>query len=85
MSTQETHVLYHDLGKAYTTISRAQDVFVWDENGKRYLDAIGGVGVVNIGHGVEEVIQAITDQLRTIAFSYGGLVDNKPQRELAQK
>lgn len=85
MPTRGTHVLYHDLGKAYTTVNRAQDVFVWDENGRRYLDAIGGVGVVNIGHGVEEVIQAITHQLRTISFSYGGLVDNEPQRELAYK
>jgi adenosylmethionine-8-amino-7-oxononanoate aminotransferase len=78
-------VLYHHLGKAYTTIVKAHGVTVWDENGKQYLDAIGGVGVVNIGHGVQEVIEAITHQLKTIAFSYGGLVDNRPQRELARK
>ena len=85
MQKQQSHVLYHHLGKAYETITKADGVYVIDEQGKRYLDAIGGVGVVNIGHGVEDVIRAITQQLGTIAFSYGGLVDNHPQRGLAQR
>jgi adenosylmethionine-8-amino-7-oxononanoate aminotransferase len=85
MQNQQSHVLYHDLGKAYEIVTRAEGVYVFDEHGKRYLDAIGGVGVVNIGHGVQEVIAAITRQLQTIAFSYSGLVDNQPQRELADK
>jgi adenosylmethionine-8-amino-7-oxononanoate aminotransferase len=85
MQSQQSHVLYHTLGTDYATIVRADGVYVFDQNGKRYLDAIGGVGVVNIGHGVEEVIGAMTRQLRTIAFSYGGLVDNEPQRELANR
>lgn len=85
MQKQTSNVLYHDLGKTYTTMIKGDGVYVFDEAGKRYLDAIGGVGVVNIGHGVAEVIEAITRQARTLAFSYSGLVDNEPQRELAYK
>jgi adenosylmethionine-8-amino-7-oxononanoate aminotransferase len=79
----QTHVLDHHLGKDYPLLTKAEGVYVWDQDGKRYLDAIGGVGVVNIGYGVEPVIEAITRQLRTVAFSYAGLVHNEPQRELA--
>ena len=80
---KEMNVLYHDLEKTYQTMTRGKGAYVFDAQGKKYLDAIGGVGVVNIGHGVEEVIEAITQQARTLAFSDSGLVDNLPQQELA--
>jgi adenosylmethionine-8-amino-7-oxononanoate aminotransferase len=85
MQKHRTNVLYHDLGKTYTTITKGEGVYVFDAAGRRYLDAIGGVGVVNIGYGVKEVIDAITHQARTLPFSYSGLVDNEPQQELAYK
>jgi len=85
MQTHNTNVLHSYLGKKYTTITKAEGVYVFDEAGKRYLDAIGGVGVVSIGHGVEEVIEAMTKQASTVAFSYGGQMDNEPRQELAYK
>ena len=85
MQEHKTNVLYGHLGKTYTTLTKGDGVYVFDEAGKRYLDAIGGVGVVSIGHGVEEVVEAITKQARIMAFSYGGQVDNKPRQELAYK
>ena len=83
MSVGSSTVLHGHFGKEYKTIVRGEGVYVFDEDGKRYLDAIGGVGVVNIGHGVKEVVQAISDQAETLAYCYGGLVDNKPRKELA--
>ncbi len=85
MGRSGTHVLYHELGKVYPLLTKGEGVYVFDNTGKRYLDGIGGVGVVNIGHGVEAVIEAMINQVRTLAFSYGGMVDNKPQQELARK
>lgn len=79
------NILYGCLDKKYVTMVEGKGVYVFDENGKRYLDAIGGVGVNNIGYGVEEVVEEITKQAGTLAFSYGGLVDNKPRQELAYK
>jgi len=81
----EMHVLYHAFEKTYPTMSRGEGVYVYDAQGKKYLDAIGGVGVVNIGHGVVDVIEVMTKQAKTLAFSYSGLVDNRPQQELASK
>lgn len=84
MSVESSSVLMGNFGKEYKTLVRGEGVYVFDEQGKRYLDAIGGVGVVNIGHGVREVIDAITKQAGALAYSYGGLVDNKPRQELAE-
>jgi adenosylmethionine-8-amino-7-oxononanoate aminotransferase len=85
MQGHKANVLYGHFGKTYTTLTEGDGVYVFDEVGRRYLDAIGAVGVVSIGYGVEEVVEAITKQARTLAFSYGGEVDNKPRQELAYK
>ena len=54
------HVLYGHFGEEYVTITRGDGVYVYDEHGKRYLDAVGGVCVVNIGHGVREIVEALS-------------------------
>lgn len=64
---------------------RGDGVYLFDDTGNRYLDAIGGVGVVNIGHGVKQVVDAISAQARMLAFSYGTHIENLPRRELASK
>ena len=85
MQEHKTNVLHGHFGQTYTTLTKGDGVYVFDEAGRRYLDAIGGVGAVSIGHGVEEVIETITKQARILAFSYGGQIDNKPRQELAYK
>ncbi len=44
-------------------IVRAEGIYLFDKNGKSYMDMISGIGVSNIGHGNPEVITAIKDQL----------------------
>jgi adenosylmethionine-8-amino-7-oxononanoate aminotransferase len=80
-----THVIHHRLDRGYPELVRGEGVYVFDTTGKRYLDAIGGVGVVNIGHGVQEIVDAIADQARTLAYCYGGEAVSEPQRRLAEK
>ena len=62
MTRSSVHVLQGRLGAEYPVMTRGQGVYVFDKAGKRYLDAIGGVGVVNIGHAVPEVVEAIAGQ-----------------------
>lgn len=78
-------VLYGHFSQYYPTFVRGAGCYVFDSRDKRYLDAAAGVGVVNIGYGVEEVVAAVADQLKTLAFTYGGLADNLPRRKLAEK
>ncbi len=45
------------------TIEKAEGVYLYSPDGKRYIDMISGIGVSNIGHRHPHVIQAIKNQL----------------------
>ena len=44
------------------TFERGEGVWLWDTEGKRYLDAIAGIAVCNLGHAHEAVSAAICEQ-----------------------
>jgi len=84
MGNSDNHVFYGDLNREYLDVVRGDGVYIYDENGKRYLDAAAGVCVVNVGHGNEEIISAISNQLKQVSFTYG-FTDNIPRQKLAKK
>lgn len=45
------------------SVERAEGIFIYSSDGKKYFDMISGIGVSNIGHRHPKVIQAIKDQL----------------------
>src|SRR5919201_125348 len=55
--------------KSPLVMARADGVFYWDVQGKRYLCALSGIYVVSVGHNNRRVIDAIRRQLDTLAFS----------------
>ena len=50
-------------------ISRGQGAWLWDANGQKYFDAVGGLWCTNIGLGRPEMAQAIAAQAERLAFS----------------
>jgi len=46
--------------------SKGEGVWLWDENGRRYLDAIAGIAVNGLGHGHPQLVQAICAQAQTL-------------------
>jgi 4-aminobutyrate aminotransferase/(S)-3-amino-2-methylpropionate transaminase len=48
----------HDL-----IVERGEGAFVWDAEGRRYLDFVGGIGVLNLGHRHPRIVAAVRDQL----------------------
>jgi len=48
-------------------LTRGEGVYVWDVDGRRYLDATAGLWFANIGHGRAEVADAIAAQTRRLA------------------
>jgi len=65
-------------------IAGGEGAYLIDDTGKRYLDGSGGAAVSCLGHGHPKIIQAIKDQLDTIAFAHTGFFTNRPAEELAE-
>ena len=66
------------------TIARAKGSFVWDDQGRQYLDLYGGHAVISIGHTHPHYVKRITDQLNQVGF-YSNSVHIPLQKELAEK
>ncbi|HEY9457769.1 MAG TPA: aminotransferase class III-fold pyridoxal phosphate-dependent enzyme [Gaiella sp.] len=47
-------------------LERGEGVHVWDEAGRRYLDATGGLWYCNVGSGRDEIVDAATAQMRRL-------------------
>lgn len=62
----------------------AKGVFVFDENGKQYLDLYGGHGVISIGHTHPHYVEKLRAQLDEIGY-YSNSVQMPIQQQLAQK
>jgi acetylornithine/N-succinyldiaminopimelate aminotransferase len=63
---------------------KAGGCYVWDSEGKKYLDLYGGHAVISIGHSHPEYVSKISEQLSKIGF-YSNSVQNPLQKELAEK
>jgi len=58
-------------------------VYLTDAAGKQYLDASGGAAVSCLGHGDEEIIDAVKTQLDTVEFAHTGFFTSEPAESLA--
>ncbi|WP_439862598.1 4-aminobutyrate--2-oxoglutarate transaminase [Pseudomonas antarctica] len=66
-------------------IDRAQGAELWDVDGKRYLDFVGGIGVLNIGHNHPKVVAAVQAQLHKVSHACFQVVAYQPYLDLAQR
>ena len=63
---------------------KAEGAYVWDAEGKQYLDFYGGHAVISIGHTHPHYVKRITAQLEEIGF-YSNSIKMPVQQELASK
>ena len=61
-------VLHFTKGKAWRNATlpvyvRGEGCYLWDENGRRYLDGLAGLFVVQIGHGRSDIAHAAAKQM----------------------
>ena len=67
-------------------IAEGEGVYVYNSDGDRFIDGIGGLWCVNIGYGRDEMAQAMADQARRICYySPFGHITTPPAAELAAK
>ncbi|MBE9605654.1 4-aminobutyrate--2-oxoglutarate transaminase [Acetobacteraceae bacterium H6797] len=66
-------------------LERAQGAEVWDVDGRRYIDFVGGIGVMNVGHNHPRVVEAVTKQLGLITHAAFQVAAYPPYIELARR
>ncbi|MDB5073927.1 MAG: adenosylmethionine-8-amino-7-oxononanoate aminotransferase [Chloroflexi bacterium] len=64
-------------------MARAEGIWYWDVNGKRYLDGISGIFTVNVGHANPRVLAALHQQIDQICFAPPLHATNIPAVQLA--
>lgn len=83
MEQNKSKVLTKSLSKNYKEITRAEGVYLFDEDGRRYMDFGAGLAVTNIGNGVKEVCDAIAKQAYEVTYLNGGAFTSQSREELA--
>lgn len=78
-------VFYRNPNKSYPTVERGEGVYIYDTEGKRYLDGSGGAAVVLIGHGIKEIREAMLAQAEKISFTHGTHFTSEAAIKLAEK
>lgn len=81
-----SHLMTNVLGgPPLPVIDRADGVWLWDVEGKRYLDGSSGAVVTLIGHRHPRVIEAMTRQLDQVTFTHRGAFGSNALEELARR
>ncbi|MCP1314176.1 MULTISPECIES: aspartate aminotransferase family protein [unclassified Halomonas] len=65
-------------------IARGRNADVWDEQGRRYIDFIGGIGVLNLGHCPSAVVEAVKAQVETLMHSAFNAVPHRGYLDVAK-
>ncbi|MGR3913636.1 MAG: aminotransferase [Gammaproteobacteria bacterium] len=73
-------------GSGALVLSAAKGAYVFDSDGNKYLDGIGGLWCVNVGYGRGEIARAMAEQAeRMVYYSSFGAHTSIPAAQLAQK
>ncbi|WP_457754702.1 acetylornithine/succinylornithine family transaminase [Thermococcus sp.] len=63
---------------------RGKGVYVWDDKGNKYLDAIAGIGVAILGHANEELAEAVNEQMRKLVVA-GPMFEHEEKEEFFEE
>ena len=74
--------LMHTYPPQPVTFVRGEGSWLWDDQGRRYLDFLSGLAVTSLGHAHPAVADAVADQARTL-LHVSNLYGTVPQREVA--
>ena len=79
-----THALMGVFGRPKTVLTRGEGCYVWDADGNRYLDLLGGIAVNALGHGHPALVDAICKQAASV-IHVSNFFATPPQIELAER
>ena len=84
MNKPNIHAVHRDWDRKFPLIDHAEGIYLYDQDGRRYIDGSGGSSVVTtIGHGVPEIAQAMFEQAQKFSFYPAHAFTNEPFLELS--
>ncbi|WP_311258474.1 aminotransferase class III-fold pyridoxal phosphate-dependent enzyme [Microbacterium sp. WCS2018Hpa-9] len=78
-------LLKQNIREHYPEVTHGSGVYLYDTDGKVYLDGSSGAMTASIGHGVAEIGDAIRAQASGVAFTYRTQFTNGPAEQLAER
>jgi adenosylmethionine-8-amino-7-oxononanoate aminotransferase len=81
--TEVDHVFYRSQRKKLALIKNGKGIYLYDKDGKRYIDGSSGALISNIGHCIDPVIKAMHEQAEQIEFVHGTMFKSEKAIELA--
>lgn len=79
-----SHVIHRSLRSMPMVASRAQGAYIFDAQGKPYLDACGGAAVSCLGHAHPDVLAAMHRQIDRLAYAHTSFFTNDAVEQLAE-
>jgi len=73
------------LGAQIPTIVKGEGAYIWDSNGKKYLDGLSGLFTVQVGHGRTELAEAAAAQAKELAYFPIWSYAHRPAIDLAER
>jgi len=78
------HSVMGVFGRPKAVLTRGEGCYVWDADGKRYLDLLAGIAVNALGHGHPDVVDAVCKQAASL-IHVSNFFATPPQIELAER
>ncbi len=75
--------LFYQTRQRRPLVDRAEGIYIWGRDGKRYLDGSSGAMVSNIGHSNPRVLEAMRRQMASATFAYRLHFENEPAEHFA--
>ena len=82
--TRKSHLFYQTTARR-PVLAEARGIYMWDVDGKRYIDGSSGAMVSNIGHSDPRVLEAMHAQMAKSTFGYRLHFETEPGELLAAK
>ena len=80
-----SHIIHRSLRRTPAVAARAQGAYIFDAQGKQYLDACGGAAVSCLGHAHPDVLAAMHRQIDQLAYAHTSFFTSDTVEQLAEQ
>ncbi len=81
----KSNIFHRRLDYKYPVIERGKGIYLFDEEGNKYIDGVGGALVANLGHGVKEIAKKIGQLAEKTSFLHASQFTTRHMENYARK